>query len=441
MTRYILKGFAITGVVAFAAATCEAAPEAKARDADRKSPGKPAAGQHRYLDAEHGPKGQGWFALFNGKDLAGWHKRPDHKRPMSWKVVGGAMVNEASHGKPGTDIVSDWTFRDFELYYEYRVGEGNNSGMYLRGRYEIQILGDYGQEPSPGTNGGIWATAAPSRNVSRRPGEWQSVYTKIVGTTVESVVLNGVRIHENVAVPRPTGGHLDDKVDEPGPIMIQGDHGAIEVRTVMIRPLEVKGRKYLDSKNSPKGPGWIDLCNGKDLAGWHRRPGHDRPLSWKVVAGVMVNTTSPEKHGTDIVSDRKFKDFELYYEYRIPKGSNSGMYLRGRYEIQICDDYGQAPGTGSNGALYSLAPPARNASRKPGEWQSVYARIVGKKVSVILNGVKTVDNIEATRPTGGELDRDVGKPGPIMIQGDHGSIDVRRLMLRPIAATRRPESN
>ena len=420
MTRTILRGLTVAGLVFFAAAACDAAPEAKAGDS--------AKTRVTYLDAKHAPKGKGWIALFNGKDLAGWHKRRDHDRPLSWKVADGAMVNDAGHGKHGTDIVTDRKFDDFELYYEYRIPKGSNSGMYLRGRYEVQILDDYGAKPSPGTNGGIWATAAPVKNASRPAGQWQSVYVKIVGKTVKVVVLNGQTIHENVEVPKATGGHLDDKVDEPGPIMIQGDHGAIEVRTVMIKPTG----KYLDAAHAPTGKGWVALCNGKDLTGWHKRRHHERPLSWKVIDGVMVNTTGRGKHGTDIVTDRKFDDFELYCEYRIPKGSNSGVYLRGRYEIQIADDHGRKPSKGGSGSLYSLAVPARNVSLPAGEWQSVYAKIVGKRITVVFNGIKTVDNIEATRPTGGELDRKVNEPGPIMIQGDHGSIEVRNLMLRPI---------
>jgi len=424
MTRYTLNGLTIVGLVALAAAS-DALGRIKA-DADPSV--KPAT---KYLDAKNGPKGEGWFALFNGKDLTGWHRRKDHDRPLSWKVANGAMVNDAGHGKHGTDIVTDLRFDDFELYFEYRVPKGSNSGMYLRGLYEIQIREDGGAKPDAGTNGGIWATAAPKVNASKPPDEWQSVYTRLVGQTVKVVVLNGVTIHENVNLPKPTGGDLRKtiKMNEPGPILIQGDHGTIEVRTVMIKPLG----KYIDAGHAPAGKGWIALCNGKDLTGWHQRPGHeDRPLSWKVVNGVMVNTAGHGKPACDIVTDRKFDNFELYYEYRIPKGSNSGMYLRGRYEIQIADDHGRKPSKGGNGALYSLAAPAHNVSRPAGQWQSVCAKIVGKKVTVILNGTRVIDNAEATRPTGGERDRDVDQPGPIMIQGDHGPIEVRNIMIKPL---------
>jgi hypothetical protein len=187
---------------------------------------------------------------------------------------------------------------------------------------------------------------------------------------------------------------------------------------------------YLDAENAPAGSGWFPLI-AQDLSGWHPRS-TDRPLSWKVVDGVLVNAFEPGQHGVDLITDRKFDDFEVYYEYRVPPHSNSGLYLRGRYEIQILDDVDRPLDNGSNGALYSLAAPSRKVTRPAGEWQSARARIVGNRITVILNGVKVVDNVEATRPTGGELDNKVNEPGPIMIQGDHGPIEVRRLMIHPL---------
>lgn len=193
-----------------------------------------------------------------------------------------------------------------------------------------------------------------------------------------------------------------------------------------------KEPKFLDKEHAPKGKGWIDLFNGKNLDGWKKRPGHDREMSWKVVDGVLVNKSGEGQHGVDLVSEKKFDDCEVYYEYKVEPHGNSGMYFRGRYEIQILDDVGREADKGSNGALYSIAAPAKHVSKKAGEWQSVYAKIVGRKVDVWLNGTHVIDGEEATRPTGGELDRDEDKPGPIMLQGDHGSLSFRMFKLRPI---------
>ena len=190
------------------------------------------------LDPANAPKGDGWICLFNGETLSGWHKRADHDRPCSWQVVDGVMANVIEPGHHGTDLVTDRQFRDFELYYEYAVPTGSNSGMYLRGQYEIQILEDGGRDPGPGTNGGIWSTAAPRVNASKPADAWQSAYVVLCGQTVKTVVLNGVTIHEDVELTKPTGGDLRKtvKMDGPGPIMIQGDHGLIRVRNIWIRP-------------------------------------------------------------------------------------------------------------------------------------------------------------------------------------------------------------
>ncbi|MEW6303987.1 MAG: ThuA domain-containing protein [Verrucomicrobiota bacterium] len=192
--------------------------------------------------------------------------------------------------------------------------------------------------------------------------------------------------------------------------------------------------------DAEKKEGFMPLFNGVDLWGWQLRRGDGRP-SWSVQNGMLVNTVTdttklvngaPQRvHGTDLVTGEMFRDFTIRYEYMIPKGSNSGLYLRGRHEIQITDDFaGGTPQPGGNGAIYNLAAPARFASRKPGEWNQVEATMRGNRVTVILNGEKIHDNVEVTRPTGGELDGNVTAPGPIMLQGDHGDIAFRNLRLK-----------
>jgi hypothetical protein len=147
----------------------------------------------------------------------------------------------------------------------------------------------------------------------------------------------------------------------------------------------------------------------------------------------MIDMGGDGKHRCDIVTDRVFDDFELYYEYRISRGGNSGVYLRGRYEIQIMDDFSAAPTPkDGNGALYGVAAPPRNVSRPAGHWQSVRVKMIGDTVTVVLNGVKVIEQARVTSPTGWELDRNTGTPGPIMLQGYIGSVQFRNLMIRPI---------
>ena len=174
------------------------------------------------------------------------------------------------------------------------------------------------------------------------------------------------------------------------------------------------------------------LFNCEDLAGWHLREPNGTP-SWSVRNGTLVNTVPQGGHGTDLVTDEKFLNFTVRYDYKVPKESNSGFYLRGRYEIQILDDGDSTtPSPSSNGAIYGLAAPAKFASRKADEWQAVEATLVGNKVTVILNGVKIHDNVTLDRATGGQLDNNLAEPGPILLQGNHGNVTFRNIRIKAL---------
>jgi type 1 glutamine amidotransferase len=178
--------------------------------------------------------------------------------------------------------------------------------------------------------------------------------------------------------------------------------------------------------------GFRPLFNGVNLDGWHLRNPHGTP-SWSVQNGMLVNVVPPDEHGTDLVSDEQFRDFVVRYEFMVPKGSNSGFYLRGRHEVQILDDYAAGkPAPGGNGSLYNHTTASKFASKPPGEWQTAEVTMKGNRVTVILNGQKIIDNVEINRPTGGELDRNVKAPGPFLLQGNHGSIAFRNLRVKPL---------
>ncbi|HXT41983.1 MAG TPA: DUF1080 domain-containing protein [Candidatus Angelobacter sp.] len=178
--------------------------------------------------------------------------------------------------------------------------------------------------------------------------------------------------------------------------------------------------------------GFRPLFNGRDLAGWKlRRP--DGPQSWSVHDGLLVNTVSRGEHGTDLVTEDMFWNFTVRYEYRIPKGANSGFYMRGRHEIQILDDHATGkPAPGGNGAIYNFKAPDRFVSKPAGEWNTVEATIVGDKITVILNGVKIHDAVACDRATGSEIDDRVNEPGPIFLQGDHGSVTFRNIRIKEL---------
>ncbi|HEV7867035.1 MAG TPA: DUF1080 domain-containing protein [Chthoniobacteraceae bacterium] len=179
---------------------------------------------------------QDFKPLFNGKDLSGWHlRKPDGQ--SAWKVVDGVLKNDLAKGAHGVDLVSDAKFWNFTVRYEYQVPDGSNSGFYLRGRHELQILGDFKSgKPAKGGNGAIYQHTAPSVFASKPGGEWQTVEATMIGDKV-TVTLNGQKIHDNVTVERATGSELDSKVNEPGSFFLQGDHGAVSFRKIEVKEL------------------------------------------------------------------------------------------------------------------------------------------------------------------------------------------------------------
>lgn len=180
----------------------------------------------------------------------------------------------------------------------------------------------------------------------------------------------------------------------------------------------------------PANPVWgepITLFNGEDSTGWlPRHPGE--PNQWKAERGALVN----QDKGSDLVSEAKFEDFKLHIEVNVPPGGNSGIYLRGRYEVQVQDDYGKEPGSRYMGGIYGQVTPTTNAARRASEWQEYGITLLGRWVSVALNGTTVIDQQEIPGITGGALDSDEEEPGPLMLQGDHGPVSYRNIILTPV---------
>jgi hypothetical protein len=174
-------------------------------------------------------------------------------------------------------------------------------------------------------------------------------------------------------------------------------------------------------------PRWgepAELFNGKDLTGW-KAQFLGQKNGWTVRDGLLVNAAP----GNNLLTDKTFNDFKLRAEFRYPKGSNSGIYLRGRYEVQIEDNYGHEPDAHGIGSVYGFLTPSVNAAKKAGEWQTLDITLVGRVVTVVLNGERIIDRQTIPGITGGALDSDEGAAGPILLQGDHGPIEFRRLTL------------
>jgi hypothetical protein len=221
-------------------------------------------------------KGTGWRSLLTKGTIVGWHGRED--KPHRWLTAADVALNRKSPrellegvGPPGpvllngpdgrtTDLITDDKFGDVELDLEFLVAAKSNSGVYLQGLYEIQILDSFGL-PSLGVHdsGAIYERwidgkgvggSAPSKNVSRPPGEWQSFHIwfraprfdasgkKIADARFLRIEHNGVLIHQDVAVPGPTRAALEIPEAAENPLMLQGDHGPVAFRNIWIRPLK-----------------------------------------------------------------------------------------------------------------------------------------------------------------------------------------------------------
>ena len=181
---------------------------------------------------------------------------------------------------------------------------------------------------------------------------------------------------------------------------------------------------------SPQWSTPINLLHAEDLGGWHTIG--DAANQWTVSGGVL---RSP-KSGANIATDAIFDDFKLHIEFRYPKESNSGVYLRGRHEVQITDDFGTEADRHKLGAIYGFIEPNMMAARRAGEWQAYDITFIGRYVTVVANGHTVISNQVIPGITGGALDSNESGPGPILLQGDHGPVEFRNIRITPRVSKR-----
>ncbi len=180
----------------------------------------------------------------------------------------------------------------------------------------------------------------------------------------------------------------------------------------------------------------VGLFNGVDLTGWELIE-KNAVNGWRAVDGLLVNDPQqtpgePRVRYGNLRTVEEFEDFNLSLEVNVPAGSNSGVYLRGMFEVQVLDSYGREPHSHNMGALYSRITPLVAAEKPAGEWQTMDITLANRHLTVILNGTTIIDNQPVYGPTGGALQSDVFAPGPIFLQGDHGSVSFRNMVLTPV---------
>jgi hypothetical protein len=208
----------------------------------------------------------------------------------------------------------------------------------------------------------------------------------------------------------------------------------------------------------------LSLFNGKDLAGWKLRDPKADP-TWKIVSSVKVDPANSKKlvgegnggsadsvllriaaqNATDLISEKSYGDCEIHLEFFLAKESNSGVFVMGQYEVQNTDSFGIPDNkvqAGECGGIPWLKPPATNACKPPGQWQTLDIVFIapkfdaaGKKtanarfVSIALNGKKVQENLEVPEPTGAELEGGEKPTGPLMIQGNEGVVAFRNIRI------------
>lgn len=213
-------------------------------------------------------------------------------------------------------------------------------------------------------------------------------------------------------------------------LILEGEVTATGIQGTIVNP---EGKKYnFTGVKAPwlkrtAAPTWgkpVELFNGKDLTGW-KALGENQ---WEVKNGILTSARS----GANLVTEQKFTDFKLHVEFKYQKGSNSGVYLRGRYEVQIEDNPKEEhPSAHLFSGVYGFLTPSEIAALGPNQWQSYDITLIGRMVTVVVNGKTVINNQEIPGITGGALDSNEAEPGPIYIQGDHGPIEYRKIVITP----------
>jgi hypothetical protein len=364
---------------------------------------------------------KGFTALFNGKDLAGWHGMP-HFDPYKleamkpeerttliqkwtedakkhWKVESGELVNDGH----GAYLTTDQEFGDFELLIEYKTVAKADSGIYLRATPQVQIWdttkegGKWDRGADKGS-GGLFnnSKGAPGRDplvhADRPFGQWNSFRIRIVGERV-TVHLNDKLVVDHARLENFWNRKLP--LRKKGPIQLQTHGGEIRWRNIFVR--EIPAAEANDILRKHNSAGFVDVFNGKDFTGW------GGPIeNYEIADGAIV--CKPKKGG-QIFTQEEFTDFVARLEYKLPPGGNNGLAIRypgkGRAsvdamcEIQILDDdaprYAKLDPRQFNGSAYGMLPAHKGYQRPVGEWNLMEVTVVGHTLRVELNGTRILD--------------------------------------------------
>lgn len=386
---------------------------------------------------------KGFVPLFNGVDLTGWkglvadpikraqmsdeelaeaQKKADEEMRAHWKVIDGILTYD---GK-GNNLCTARDYEDFELLVDWKIEEGGDSGIYLRGTPQVQIWDNKDGIGSGGLYNNKTHSNKPLVFADNPVGEWNRFFIRIIGDRV-TVYLNDKLVVNKTVMENYWD--YSQPLFPSGTIELQHHHSPLWFRNIFVREI-------------PRGDGWKKLFNGKDLTGWQAFGGNMD--CWKAENGMLV-TEGGEGCGW-LATTEEYSDFELELEFRVPPGGNSGVFIRAPKEgnpafegseIQILDDYADQYKDLKPwqfcGSIYATVAPSRRVTRPAGEWQKYHITCIGSKVQVWLNGVKIID-----ADLNDHLDKLKDHPGLTRTKGyiglqNHGTrLEFRNLRIRPL---------
>ncbi len=443
-------------------------------------------GFHHAAFAGNANASDGWTSLFNGKDLTGW----DGDTRL-WSVKDGVIHGETSEQNPARNntflVWRGGSPKDFELRIKFRIQNGNSGIQYRSKEFEKWRIAGYQAEVVNGDTAGFLyheAGRASLVNVGEfvlidKDGKKQVIgnvsdkqelvkagfvkekdwneYHIICRANHIIQYLNGyktVDLIDNDRVTNPNDPKDNKGASREGLIALQ-----IHVGPPMIVEFKDIGLKVIDDKQY--GDAQV-IFNGRNLDEWTTNPSSGKADLWKVGkakvsasdpkqleaapgTGEMINVSPEHGASRDIYSKAKSGDCLIEVQVMVPKDSNSGIYVMGEYEVQVLDSYGHEKlNNGDMGAVYGAAPPAINASKKPGEWQQYVIEWRapkfegGKKVKnaefvkVELNGQVLHKNLVMPDKTPGGVAGKEAPEGPLMFQGNHGPVAYRNIIVTPV---------
>ncbi len=313
------------------------------------------------------------------------------------------------------------------------LGLAQTGGSPFAGRWDLTIV-------TPGATYPSWMEVVETGG---KPGVRVQLRESNVRPAAEAR-LEGARLIVTASAAAPARPALEDRPASPAqPALVWeltaagGKLSGVQKRGDSVEG-QMTGMRSPELKR-PMPAAWTAperLFNGKDLTGWvtmNNTQNRRATVShWAVKEGELVN----EAQGHNIMTVRKFDDFKLHVEFNLDERANSGIYLRGRYEAQLPPPGTSRPGgrAGAGGslgyAIYGFVPATAAAPGGPGEWRTYDITLVGRYVTLVVNGVTIVNNQEVAGITGGALDSNEGEPGPIYFQGDHtGGIRYRNITI------------